>query len=215
MDICNLRKMENIMLSGPDGTGKSTISKKIVAYYSKKNRKLISVWLRFHHYFAKVVNLIGRLTGKSFKESYTWGKVGYHEYQGYFGYLYIFAIYFDHILFRIFVRPFVLKKRLDSNYIIDRYIIDIAADLIVDTKKIDLVLKLFRRFINKELKFAKAYILECPETIVFKRRPDILDDKKYKDKVNAYKLLAKEFKIEKINTHKFNPDEVVEKIIDK
>jgi hypothetical protein len=205
--------MKNIMISGADGTGKSTIVKSVMNHYAKGNILVAPVWLRFNHYLTKVVNLIGRLTGKSFYEQYPWGKIGYHNYKDLIGYFYIIAIFIDHLIFRIFMRHFVLKTQKNSIYMIDRYILDIVADLIVDTGKIDFVFRLFDGFIKKELKLANTFILVCPKDIVISRRADILDDKKYDDKIFAYNLIAQKYKITKLNTGKYSIDEIVSKIV--
>ena len=199
------------MISGPDGTGKSTIIEETKKALDNNDIKSKVIWLRFHHYFAKIVNLFGRITGKSFYEKYSWGKLGYHNYDGALAYLYIIAVFIDHIIFRILIIPFVFKKK--KIYLIDRYILDIAADLIVDTKKEKIIFKLFGKLIKKELMLANTYILECPKEIVVNRRVDILDDKKYDDKIHAYNRIAEEFNVTKINTGKYSIDEIVSKIL--
>ena len=68
--------MKNIMLSGPDGTGKSTIASAVIKELSNENIVLVHVWLRFNHYLARVVNFLGRVSGKSYYETYSWGKSG-------------------------------------------------------------------------------------------------------------------------------------------
>lgn len=205
--------MKNIMLSGADGTGKSTIALKLQEQYALKDIKLQLVWLRFHHYFAKVINGLGRVINKSYYEKFPWGKIGYHDYKGWIGYLYIISVFFDHIIFRILVKPIILKTKTKNTYLIDRYILDMAADLIVDTQNEKLVFLLFNGFIKEELNNYKAFILECPKELVVKRRPDILDDKKYDEKISAYKLLSQKFNVVSLNTGKFSINEIVEKII--
>lgn len=204
--------MKNVIISGPDGTGKSTITNALSNILKKENIDVNSVWLRFNHYSAKIVNLIGRLLKKSFYEKYEWGKVGYHNYEGKFGYLYIYAIYIDHIIFDKFFRNRILNST--KLLLIDRYIIDIAADLIVDTNKATLVVKLFKKYIEKEMHLSKTFILRCDPAIVKLRREDIKDDKNYLKKVSAYQLLAKEFNITTLNTGDLTPDEIIEIIIE-
>jgi len=203
--------MKNIMLSGPDGTGKSTISDSVINSFSEKGITFIHVWLRFSHYTAKVVNLIGRITGRSYYENYSWGKVGYHNYNGIIGFLYIISVYLDHILFQIFFKKKNLKS--DTRYLIDRYIIDIVADLIVDTNKTKLIFFLFGPFLKNELKKTNAYILKCDKNVVISRRPDINDDKSYDKKIIAYDKIASKFNITQLNTGKMSIDMIVSIIV--
>ena len=202
---------KNIMLSGPDGTGKSTISDSVIKSFSDKGITYNHIWLRFNHYTAKVVNLFGRITGRSYYKKYTWGKVGYHDYNGIIGSVYIISVYLDHILFQVFFK----KKNLKSNtrYLIDRYIIDVIADLIVDTNKTKMIFAMFGPFLMNELKHTNAYILKCDKNIVIVRRPDINDDKSYDKKIVAYNQIASKFNIPQLNTGKMSIEKVVSVIV--
>lgn len=200
------------MLSGPDGTGKSTISNAVINLLKNNNDLEVKhIWLRFNHYTAKFVNLIGRLTGKSYYESYDWGKLGYHDYYGLIGVIYVLSIYIDHIFFYVFLKHKFLKS--NQNYLIDRFIIDVIADLIVDTKRNDLIFFLLGPFLRIELNKSHAFILECDESIVISRRIDITDDKRYGDKIKAYKEISSKFNIIRLNTGLLSIEEVTSKIV--
>ena len=199
------------MLSGPDGTGKSTIADAVITELKDKNIVLNHVWLRFNHYLAKLINVIGRVSGKSYSETYSWGKSGYHDYAGFLGFFYVLAVYIDHVFFNLFLRRIHLKS--DQYYLIDRFIIDIIADLIVDTKRPNIIFFLFGPFLKKELKLAHAFILKCDKEIVISRRIDILDDKSYDAKIAAYKLIASRFDITTVDSGKLSIDESVYKIL--
>jgi len=196
------------MISGPDGTGKSTIINEL-----HKELECEVVWLRFHHYFSKILNLIGRILGKSYREEYSWGKVGYHDYYGVFGVIYILAVYIDHLIFRLLIKN--KKFKTNKNYLVDRYILDVIADLIVDTKHYKMVFVLFDRFVKKELLAFDSFILECDMNIVIGRRKDIKDDKKYLDKINAYKVISHKYNIDTINTGLISLDEITQSILNK
>ena len=203
--------MKNIMLSGPDGTGKSTIANALISRLDESNHEVSHVWLRFNHYLAKFINMVGRITGKSYYERYSWGKLGYHDYNGIIGLFYIIAVYIDHLIFNTFIRKRYLQ--LNKNYLIDRFIIDIIADLIIDTNRSKMVFFLFGSFLKKELKLAHAFILKCDKEIVIKRRIDILDDKRYDAKISAYKLIASRFDINTIDSGLLTIEESVNEII--
>jgi hypothetical protein len=199
---------KSIMISGPDGTGKSTIINKL-----HKELGFEIVWLRFHHYLSKIVNMIGRIVGKSYRKEYSWGKVGYHDYCGIFGVFYIFAVYIDHLLFKLLIKNRKFKK--NKTYLVDRYILDVVADLIVDTKNYKMVFFLFDRLVRKELSAFDSYILECNIDIVIGRRNDIKDDKKYLDKINAYKVISHKYNINTINTGLLSLDAITQRILNK
>jgi DNA polymerase III delta prime subunit len=203
--------MKNIMLSGPDGTGKSTIANAVITKLKNKNIVLNHVWLRFNHYLAKIINVIGRVTGKSYYETYSWGKSGYHDYKGVLGFFYILAVYIDHVFFNLFLRKNYLKS--EQIYLVDRFIVDIIADLIVDTERPNMVFFLFGPFLKKELKLAHAFILKCDKEIVVLRRKDILNDKSYDAKISAYKLIASRFNITTVDSGKLSIEESVTKIL--
>lgn len=203
--------MKNIMLSGPDGTGKSTIANAIIDKLNEKSKAVSHVWLRFNHYSAKIINFLGRITGKSYYEIYSWGKLGYHDYGGLIGFFYVLAVYVDHLFFNLFLRNIYLKSK--QNYLIDRFIIDIIADLIVDTNKSNMVFFLFGPFLKKELKLAHAFVLKCDKEIVISRRIDILDDKSYDAKISAYKLIASRFNITTVDSGLLSIEESVNKIL--
>lgn len=203
--------MKNIMLSGPDGTGKSTIISATQKKLEEIQIHIDIVWLRFHHYFAKLVNIIGRITGKSYREKYSWGEVGYHDYKGVVGIFYILAIYLDHLIFKVFIKNKKIKQ--SRFYLIDRYILDIVADLIVDTRNEKFVFFMFDKLVRNELLNNKAFILECDYDVVISRREDIKDDKSYQKKINAYKLISYRYDVKRLNTGENNIDEIVQQIL--
>jgi thymidylate kinase len=202
--------MKDIMLSGPDGVGKSTITNAVKQSYIKESFTVRVVWLRFFHYFSKVVNFVGRLFGYSFYESYEWGRVGYHNYTGLIGYFYILSVYVDLILFQWLFSAKKMDKKESEVLIVDRYILDVMADLIVDTGKKNLVLKLFRKKAVQEMKRFKTFILYCDYELVIRRRSDIMQDKSYFKKMNAYDFLADELGVCVINTGELGVDDIVE-----
>lgn len=201
-------EMEVIYIfSGADGTGKSTI---IDAFSKVKRSEGIHVnvkWLRYVSYLSKFVNVIGRLTGKSYKEKYGWGVVGYHEYSGWIGYLFIIATFIDHSVYFIYFR--IRSLFFKGDVIFDRYLIDSVADLIVDTNKPNLILQLFRYHIKWLNDNCKVILLECDENIVISRRPDILDDKCYKLRVEAFMKIKNSFNLDSYDTGNKSVDDLV------
>ena len=204
--------MNNIIISGPDGVGKSTISKHLILEFKENGHEIFPIWLRFNHYLSKIVNFYGRLTGRSYYEKYSWGEIGYHDYKGVLGLLYIYSSYIDQLIFNNLLKRLYVRK--DKTYVIDRFLIDTVVDLIVDTDKEKIILDLFCDLIMKEIKTSNIFILKCDKEIVYQRRTDILDDKNYEKKIEAFKKVALYFNIQVIDTGKLSINTIVNKISD-
>lgn len=198
--------MTNIILSGPDGTGKTTLMHEI-----NKNSEFDEIWLRFNHFTAKVVNFFGRVLGKSYRVKHSWGEIGYHDYTGVFGSLYIYAVFLDFIMFDTFFKLKVFLHR--KPFLIDRYIIDIVADLIVDTQNSELVFKLFDSKVKRFLKTYNIFLLQCGVNEVYSRRPDIKDDAKYLLKIETYESIKQRFNIPMFETDKLKPKEIALEVL--
>ena len=190
------------VVSGADGSGKSTIINGYSELLSDDITEVNQFWLRFVSFFSKSINMFGRILKKSYVEKHEWGTIGYHDYGGYFGYLYIFSCYIDHLLYYpIFL--FNNRKSIHSDkvhHIYDRYLVDTVADLIVDTHKDDLILWLFSGLVTSLKKKAKIVIVTCDEKVVVSRRADIYDDKKYKLRLEAFNKIAVKYKINTLDT---------------
>jgi energy-coupling factor transporter ATP-binding protein EcfA2 len=205
--------MKNIMISGPDGTGKSTIIKALRGFLELDGVEARIVWLRFHHYLAKVVNLVGRVIGKSYRVQYEWGYDSYHNYKGLIGYLYVLAIYIDYWIFALLLK----RKKINPNNInlVDRYILDIVADLIVDTNRQNFIFFLFDSVVKKELTKFDAFILKCAQSTVELRREDVKDDAVYSQKINAYRLISDRYKVKVLDTGQNSVEKIIYEITNK
>jgi GTPase SAR1 family protein len=190
------------VVSGADGSGKSTIINSYVEQLIEDDVEVNKYWLRFVSIFSKAVNMLGRILKKSYVENHKWGKIGYHDYDGYFGYIYIVACYLDHLMF---FPIFMFRNRKSINntkvhHIYDRYLVDTVADLIVDTGKDEFILWLFSGLVSRLKHKAKIVIITCDEKVVISRRLDIYDDKKYKLRLEAFNKIATKYKIKTLDT---------------
>lgn len=202
--------MVAIVISGPDGVGKSTIAREVCRVVDGSGVKAVMKWSRYNHFFAKVVNLLGRVLGKSYRETIHDVVVGYHDYSGVFGYLYIAAVFLDHIFA---VLAFCFKAlNWRRHYIYDRFLLDAVADLMVDTGRGRLILCLFAPLLKVASYFASFHIIQCKYEIVCERRPDVCFDKRYKARTDAYALISKAYTVRLHHTDKQSACEVAKEV---
>lgn len=202
-----------ISISGADGVGKSSIVKNLSEI---KSKKVTVKWQRFNKLLSLPFNALMKLTGKNFKERYTWGTIGYHNYTGSIGAVYILLNFIDFKIFS-FWHAIIWKKFHDHNtnniLILDRYLLDVMSDLIVSTDNSRLVISVFRNSVYEFIKKSMCFVVTCEHGTVIQRRPDILDDKVYRKKINAYKMIYRFFKIKKLDTTSCSQNEVVNIIL--
>lgn len=201
-----------IVLSGPDGTGKSTIVK-ILAARLASNGPASVTWRRFGFFFARAFNVLGRLKGWSYFEKTPFGRIGYHRYRGVWALIYIILIWLD---CKLIICPkwwFHDRARRDESNIIDRFYIDIVADLILSTDQPRTVLWFFDSLLKAHLQESYCFILTCQPEVVVARRPDVSYDKDYFRKESIYQILCRLYDIETLPTDILSAELCVDKIV--
>ena len=204
-----------ILICGPDGVGKSTISRAFYDFLCDRKLPVMLKWMRYAKLTSRLFNLLMKGVGKNYKVHHEWGAIGYHDYRGILGRLYTNLVFFDLIIFQLIMhKPLIKNNSISGKYLIlDRYLIDIVADLIVDTECHDYVLKRFNNRILSFLEVSNVYLIECDYATVVKRRPDIMDDKKYFLRRKAYKIISDTYPaIIKIDSSVSSPKQIVENL---
>jgi hypothetical protein len=201
-----------IVLSGPDGTGKSTIVEGLRRHFGGAGKVQVT-WRRFGFVLARALNLAGKIMGLSYYEKTPFGSIGYHRYRGAFAYLYIVVSFVDCLL--IIIPKWWVRDRLNraNTQIVDRYLVDIVADLILSTANPRAVLWFFNGILKHHIQNENCILLACAPRIVMERRPDIAYDKSYFHKVRNYVLLRRIYGITEVNTEKATPDASIEKVV--
>lgn len=201
-----------IVLSGPDGTGKSTIVDGLRRHFEGAGEVQVT-WRRFGFFFTRVMNLAGKIMGLSYYEKTPFGSIGYHHYRGAFAYVYIAVSFVDCLLIIIpkwWVRDWLNRA---NTQIVDRYLIDIVADLILSTANPRAVLWFFNGILKFHIQNENCILLACAPKIVMERRPDIAYDKSYLHKVRNYVLLRRIYGIAEVATDRATPEASVEKVV--
>lgn len=155
-----------IIISGVDGSGKTTVIEGVRAKLEAEGKTVGYIWMRYHHKLIRVMHAIAKLTGLSKKEMTEMGEMWLHYFykSPLFCSLYIYCSYIDAWLAR--------KKptRLKTDYVIcDRWVNDIIIDIGSEIHKSDILdskwYKLYQRLLPKN----------SIQFVVIRNRKDVLN----------------------------------------
>lgn len=151
-----------IVISGIDGSGKSTVIAELKNSLLKLGYPVYSPWLRYNHYLTKGVFAIAKLLGLYSYETRNGKRVlGYHDFyrSRFISILFIFTTFIDTLfasLVKIYIPVYVFRRTV----ICDRWVPDILVDVAIDTGKDKLeknmVWKLFWLLVPKR---AKVFVI--------------------------------------------------------
>ncbi len=137
-----------IVVSGIDGSGKSTIIEALRKSLEARGHRTACIWLRFNHYLTKGMHAIARVAGLSVPRQNEMGHVWQHElYRSKaFCRVYVLTTYLDTWVSRL---KYNRAARHADTVICDRWITDILVDLAVKTRRPDIISgKWARRFMR-------------------------------------------------------------------
>ena len=199
--------------SGIDGSGKTSIIEGVSKALQKKGHKTRYIWLRYNHYFTKILLVFCRLIGLTHYQTIDGVRIGHHDFykSKIISYAFIFLTYVDTLLISLLL---VHLPRLFSNttIICDRWVLDILIDLEIDTK-----IKLNNSFISRMFYFlipgkAKCFIIYRDYDPVLNARDEHIIDKNFSDRYKLY-YSSKYDRFEVINNVE-DLDDVINKAID-
>ena len=104
-------------------------------------------------------------------------------------------------------------SRSGSAIIVDRFIFDIVADLILSTHRPRATLRLFHPILKRHLVNNRCVFLICASNVVQERRPDIVWDKSYPEKVRIYAILRRLYSVPWVRTDHLSSEESIEEVI--
>lgn len=161
--------MKCIVISGIDGSGKTTVINFLISDLESKGYKVGYTWLRFNHYFAKLLHALARLTGLSVKVNNEMGTVWQHRFykSKIFSSVYILATYLDSWIGKM---KFNIANKKQPDFIIcDRWIPDVLIDLGTKTHNMNVF----------EAKWSKLFFSIMPSEaflfVIDRNNQDILD----------------------------------------
>lgn len=163
----------SVIISGPDGSGKTTVAKLIVKLLRKRGYPALYTWLRYPRFFSVFPLFISRILGITIKIkrndlcSYT-----YHAYEvlPILGTIYELLILIDYVIYKLI--KVWLPSKLGFIVVVDRSLLDITVDVYIETKSTPRILL---RYLSYEIKNStnKAVILTSLENLLVRRRDNL------------------------------------------
>lgn len=190
-----------IYFAGVDGCGKSTIIDEIIKEYEKRGLKARRVWLRFNYFFTRPVLLLCRIIGLTRRENKGGKTYSIHDFHK----SRTIAIIVQYLHFIDTALAYIAKiwiplKFTNDVILCDKFVYDILADYMVETKDLNLlnkrITRLFLALIPEDMPVIFFYV---DKDEIIKRKPEVLvDDEDYDLKYRLYQDIMNKFNLETI-----------------
>ena len=125
-----------VCISGIDGSGKTSIINGLRQRLEDRGCKTRYLWLRYNHYFTKILLVFCRLIGLTRYEYMGDVRVGYHDFHKsrIISWLFVVLTFLDTFIVSVVLVYLPLLFGRNHVLICDRWVMDIMIDLEVDTK---------------------------------------------------------------------------------
>jgi len=204
-----------IIISGIDGSGKTTIIEAVEHELAKQNCASRYVWLRYNHYLTKILLAFCRIIGLTKYEHFKHSRVGYHNFDGskIISWLFVFFTFIDTLgvaIVKVYL-PAIFSKKI---IICDRWIIDILIDLEVDTgltlSQESFVSRLFNSLIPENSQY---FIILRDFDVVRRIRDESINDRNFPRRFKLYERHAKDARVQVINNNG-NLENTIRQVVD-
>jgi len=182
-----------IFLTGADGAGKSTVSKRLVDLLNQKGIKASIVWSRFRNYLSKPLLGMARLSGHNYFKEFDGILFGYHDFDKLkvFRLLYVLMQSIDVNIASFF--NITNKKKQYDVLICERGPWDTLVDVSADTGLYISANSMLGKFYTAQVRSnSKVILIDRSKENILQTRPELIYDTKLDRKINAYRDLAEE-----------------------
>lgn len=198
----NIKRMAKyIIISGVDGSGKTTLIEGVKKALEVDGKKVGYIWMRYNFKLTTVMHAIAKMAGLAYKENTPMGVKWLHRFyeSKLFCWAYIHAYYIDNIWAKSKPVKLAEKERLD--YVIcDRWVNDIIIDLGSETHNMDI---LESKWYDK---FQSLLPKDSYQFVVIRDRKDVLDcrventfNEAFGHRYNLYKQIVNKPNINMVN----------------
>jgi len=182
--------MKYIVISGIDGSGKTTIINELQKKLHQRGDRACYIWMRYNHYLVKMLNALARILTLSVKTSYGNKTVWEHRYykSPAFFKIYIAFSYIDNLLASYKVKR--IKSDKFDYVICDRWINDVIADIGSEFHRQNILeLNWYRRFQKILPENTTQFVISRPDNLIIDAREDNRYDINFAERLNLYKKL--------------------------
>ena len=173
--------MSIIVISGVDGSGKTSVIENLQSTLERESYKTRYVWLRYNHYLTKFILAFCRFSGLTRYIHFENSRVVYHDFHcsRIVSWLFITTTFID-TFFTSLIKVYLPRLWSDTVIICDRWIYDIMVDLEVDTRvKFEndrFIKKIFMSLLPTD---SVCYVISRDTEKVRKERDESLNDDNY------------------------------------
>lgn len=185
--------MKYIIISGIDGSGKTTIINKLEERLKSEGFRTRYVWMRYNHYLVKGLNGLARLLYLSVKKQYGERIVWEHHYyrSKLFYPVYIFCSFIDN---KIAARKVTRLSAAKYDIVLcDRWVNDIIADIGSEFRRKNIFsTKWYRRFQNILPENSVQFVITRPDEFLLDAREENRYDANFNYRLEIYKSMSAE-----------------------
>ena len=213
------RKVTRVVsFSGLDGCGKTTLIQAVRQEIDARGLPSSYVWLRYNHYFTRILHAFCRVAGYTRYENYNGTRIGYHDFHRseLISWMAIVLNLVDTFLATLIYvyLPLLLSQRV---VFCDRWVFDILVDLAVDThKELTPLPRWGKAFLWLIPQSAKCFLIQRNIEALEEARPDNKFDRNFQRRWQLYDMLSKDHRIIKIsnkNTVKQSINEIFNNLL--
>jgi len=181
---------EIIVISGPDGSGKSTFAKILSRELRKRGYPVYYTWLRYPRLLSLLPLLISKLIGTTFKIKVE--DVCRHTFHAYYripilGRLYELAIFVDYLVYKFF--KIFIPRFPGFVIVVDRGLLDILIDVYAETKRFPKLLYTYLERESRRSNSSRILVMASYPTLTSRRR-DNLCNPSFKEVYALYRILG-------------------------
>jgi energy-coupling factor transporter ATP-binding protein EcfA2 len=185
-----MRYREIIVVSGPDGSGKSTIAKILKMELRKRGYPVYYTWLRYPRFISLLPLFVSKLVGTTINIRID--NICEHVFHAYYkvpilGRVYELAILIDYLIYKFF--KVFIPRLFGFIVVVDRGLLDILIDVYVETKRFP---ELLHAYLGRESRRTNSsrILVMASYSILTSRRRDNLCNHNFRKVCSLYKLLG-------------------------